>query len=581
MAQISNFLTTLRPTLLAAALLASACALLPLQPDRDVRAPALDGYGTSTLIVTTLSPAAQALFAQGMAQAYAFNEVEAVRAFKAALAQDPGCAMCAWGVAYQLGPNINNPDRGDLREALRYVDYALKHASTATLRERGLIEALALRYAHGSEAKNTAPLLAAVCKSSGSSKGGKEEKADPLDMAYADRMRAMADAHPGDPDIVSIYAEAELIATRGDWWDDVTGKPKGRIGEVADRLEAALRTQVNHTGLNHYLIHTVDALPTAHRAEAAADRLGALAPKSPHLVHMPSHTYAWLGRYGDATRVNQQAIQLDLDFAAAMKAQGFDVSKDWRGHNGRFQWYGALMEGRGDLALQMARTAATRAAEENNEWGEFMRSQPLLTLLRLERWDAVLAEPVPESGKGGKGMAAVLAEQARGVALARTGRVAEAAQALARLEPAAAPLLQASTGKSFDNKFVRGVVEVARARLRAEVALAQQRYDEAIAQQTLAITAAKDVDSSEPPLLAAGTRLVLGDMQLQAKAWAAAEQTFRADLKEHPHSGWALRGLAQALQGQGQGRALEAATHRADLDQRWALADARLRGPSP
>lgn len=186
--------------------------MLPLQPDRSARAHALDGYGKASLLVTTNSPAAQALFAQGMAQSYAFNEVEAVRAFKAALAQDPDCAMCAWGVAYQLGPNINNPGRGDL------------------------IESLALRYA-------------------------------------------------------------------------------------------------------------------------------------------------------DATRVNQQAIQLDLDFAKDVKAQGFDVSKDWRGHNGRFQWYGALMEGRGDLALEMARTAATRAAKGDGEWVEFMRSQPLMTLVRLEpRW---------------------------------------------------------------------------------------------------------------------------------------------------------------------------------------------------
>ena len=568
MTHISNF----RPGLLATALLISACALLPLQPDRNARAPALDGYGNATLIVTTTVPAAQALFAQGMAQAYAFNEVEAIRAFKAALAQDPDCAMCAWGVGYQLGPNINNPDRGDLSEALRYVDYAIKHAGAVTPRERALIDALALRYAFASEAKNTAPLQAAVCKSRVSDAG---EKADPLDIAYAERMRGLADRFPADPDIVSLYAEAELIATHFDLWDDVTGKPKGRIGEVADRLEAALPANLNHTGLNHYLIHTVDALPAAHRAEAAADRLGALAPKSPHLVHMPSHTYAWLGRYGDATRVNQQAIQLDLDFAAAMKAQGFDVSKDWRGHNGRFQWYSALMEGRGDLALEMARTAGARASKGDGEWGEFMRAQPLLTLLRMERWDAVLNEPLPAVGKGSKGMATVLAEQARGVALARTGKTAEAAQALARLEPAAAPLLKANTGKSFEQKFVRGVVEVAQARLRAEVALANQRFEEAQAQQTLAITAAKDVDSAEPPLLAAGTRLTLGDMQLQAKAWVAAEQSFRADLKQHPNSGWALRGLAQALKGQG--REAEAATQRAALDKSWAVADARLR----
>ena len=52
--------------------------------------------------------------------------------------------------------------------------------------------------------------------------------------------------------------------------------------------------------------------------------------------------------------------------------------------------------------------------------------------------------------------------------------------------------------------FVRGVVDVAQARMLTEVALINQRDDEALAQQALAITATKDVDSAEPPLLAAG-----------------------------------------------------------------------------
>ena len=89
------------------------------------------------------------------------------------------------------------------------------------------------------------------------------------------------------------------------------------------------------------------------------------------------------------------------------------------------------------------------------------------------------------------------------------------------------------------------------------------------------------MDSTEPPLLAAGTRLALGDMQPQAKAWTAAEQTFRADLKQHPHSGWALRGLAQALKGQGKGDTADAATQRAALDKSWAVADVSLRQSPP
>ena len=36
---------------------------------------------------------------------------------------------------------------------------------------------------------------------------------------------------------------------------------------------------------------------------------------------------------------------------------------------------------------------------------------------------------------------------------------------------------------------------------------------------------------------------------LPAKRYADAEQVYRADLADHPHNGWSLFGLQQALQG--------------------------------
>ena len=105
--------------------LLASCATLPAPIDYSARAPRLAGYGSATLARASANTEAQGLFAQGVQQAYAFNEGEAVRAFKAALALDPSCALCAWGVAWQLGPIINNPERGDLREAQRYTALAV------------------------------------------------------------------------------------------------------------------------------------------------------------------------------------------------------------------------------------------------------------------------------------------------------------------------------------------------------------------------------------------------------------------------------------------------------------------------
>ena len=60
----------------------------------------------------------------------------------------------------------------------------------------------------------------------------------------------------------------------------------------------------------------------------------------------------------------------------------------------------------------------------------------------------------------------------------------------------------------------------------------------------------------------------------QTKRWAEAEQTFRADLADHPRSGWARRGLALSLRAQG--RAAESDALRAELRRDWASADPLL-----
>ncbi len=542
-----------------------ACSMLPLMVERDATAPILDGFGASTLVPSQGNEASRRLFAQGIAQAYAFNEDEAVRMFKAALAQDPNCGMCAWGVALQMGPNINWMGPDDRSEASKYVGYALRHSEGASARDVALMKSLALRYGH-SAARAFAPPPGAVCRT-----GGSEEPANPLDIAYADHLQELAKRFPDDPDVLTLYAEAEMIVTKGKWWDRVTGKPAGRIGELASMLEAALKRHPEHVGLNHYMIHAVDAAPVAKRAERSADLLGKLAPKSPHLLHMPSHTYASLGRYADATRVNQQAIAADESMMVELKKQGFKDTKDWRRHNAEFQVYASLMEGRGDLAVETARGLAGRA-KGDHEYGEFMRSLPMVTLLNLQRWDALLAEPLPT---GDKGMATVMGEMARGIALARTGELGKARTSLEALTPKAVALLEKHKGDGDGGKIMRSLVNSAKAQLEAEIALADKRIDDAIKLQAEAVQAADHIEKMEPPVLANGPRQRLGWMQLRAKRFAAAEQSFRDELAIHPRNGWAYNGLQVALTQQG--KKTEALAVQRDVASNWAMADKALR----
>ena len=546
----------------AAPALLLSCATLPssFAPDLSAKAPQLTGFGRSDIAITTRVPAARTLFNQGVLQAYAFNEREAVRMFKAALARDPACAMCAWGVAWQLGPNINNDSRDAVPEALQYVGHALKQLDKATARERALVQSLALRYAHASTARETAPLADATCGEKDA-----DDRIHPLDTTYADRMRQLADAYPADADILSLYAEAELIATPGWPYWTATGQPAGRVGDLTGRLERLLAARPDHTGINHYLIHAADALVPAPRAVAAADRLRALAPQAPHLVHMPAHTYAHVGRYADAARANEAALAAEVAQTQALQAQGFEAIKDWRLHNQHFLWYASLMQGREEAALASADALAGLVDKGTSAYAEYMRSLRLVTLVRLERWDRVLQEPRP---KGDRGIAALWFEHARGVAQARLGQPAEAQAALGRLQAGLPALRAANASASLRHKIFRGMAEVADANLQAEIALARRDFEQAIARQQEAVRAAVRLDTREPPLLAAGSRLVLAQMQARAGRWRDAEASWRRALAEQPASGWAQRGLAQALQAQG--KRAEAEAVRRELERSWS-----------
>jgi Tfp pilus assembly protein PilF len=79
-------------------------------------------------------------------------------------------------------------------------------------------------------------------------------------------------------------------------------------------------------------------------------------------------------------------------------------------------------------------------------------------------------------------------------------------------------------------------------------------------------------------MLGGGTQLVLGHMQSRAGRHGEAEATFRQELAARPASGWALRGLARALQAQG--KEAEAAKYRAELERTWTQASAALRAGS-
>src|SRR5262249_33614192 len=92
---------------------AEMSAASPAPAFADTEPPLWPGLGSIAYKITTANEQAQTYFDQGLRLAYAFNHDEARRAFRMAQKLDPNCAMCFWGEAMVLGPNINLPMQED------------------------------------------------------------------------------------------------------------------------------------------------------------------------------------------------------------------------------------------------------------------------------------------------------------------------------------------------------------------------------------------------------------------------------------------------------------------------------------
>ncbi len=534
--------TQLTLTALAAAALLAACATIDETPPAATITP-MPGLGTASFAVTAHDEQARAWFAQGLQLLWAFEQPEAARVFRAALARDPGCAMCAWGVAYALGPNINDPERGPVRDIRRYVAQAQQAAAGASPVERALIQALAVRYGRGTERdqKLYEAQGATIC-------GGRkpEREVDPQDMAYAAAMADVLRQFPDDPDVVTLYADAVMVTLPWDWWDPKTGRPNGGVADVVARLAATTQQYPQHTGALHFYVHIAEHSPDPRQAEAAADALGTLAPGSPHLVHMGSHIYKNIGRFADGVHANQQALEVQKSFDALLQAQGAGGRGRWNAHHLHFLWFAALMEGNVDLSVATAREYAHRYHGRGDGAGEYAALLPLATLVRLGQWEAVLAEP-PHSGR--LGFAEGFSAYARGMAYAHTGRLAEARAELATLQrQRALPTVQRATfaGEPMPSRMLT----VAQHMLAGRIAREEGRPQEAVA--GLREAAALDDDfGSDPPLLGGGVRLALAGALLQAGQLDEAAKEIAEAQRLNGPSAWVYQGLAALAEKRG------------------------------
>jgi pimeloyl-ACP methyl ester carboxylesterase/tetratricopeptide (TPR) repeat protein len=510
-------------------------------------APELTGLGSLHMPVTTTVAQAQRFFDQGLRLLYAFNHAESIRAFREAARLDPAFAMAYWGQALALGPNLNAPMTQDSgRQAYAAVRSAVARMKEVTPRERALIEALSRRYAADGKGDRRA-----------------------LDRAYAAAMQTVAERFAEDPDIQTLFADAQMNTMPWDYWQK-DGAAKPETARVLDTLERVIARQPDHAGALHYHIHLLEASADPDRAAASADRLGSLMPAAGHIVHMPAHIYIRVGRYADAAEANVRAIAADEDYLAQCQAQGlYPIS--YYPHNLHFLWAAATLEGRRTAAVEAARKVAEKVPHHHAgalSWTADYPVTPLLAYTRFGMWQEVLTEPKPPADQP---YAIGIWHYARGLALVARARLDSAATELTALQ--AVMKHQAFATKLKDLPLLTSL-QIASRILEGELWMKRGNADRAIASLREAVTIEDAIPYNEPPVWHHPPRQILGAILLAAGRPADGEAVYREDLKRFRENGWSLFGLAQSLVAQQ--RSSEALEVKRRFEKAWARADVQL-----
>jgi len=504
------------------------------------------GLGDINHPVSTNNADAQKFFNQGLAYLYAFNHEEAVRSFKQAAQLDPQLAMAYWGTSLALGSNYNvQADGPSLVQAYSNLQKAIELAPKASEHERAYINALAKRYSSDVQADQTK-----------------------LAVDYKNAMGELAKRYPDDLDAATLYAESMMNLQPWKLWSN-DGKPAAGTLEIVAVLEGVLRRNPNHTGANHYYIHAVEASNTAERGLASAARLGKIAPKAGHLVHMPSHIYSRTGDYTEAAQANVDAIAADREYIAKTGNQGL-YTMMYYNHNIHFLAAASAMKGRYADSIKAAREleANVKPHVKAMPMLEMFVPYPKVALVRFARWDEVLKEPKPEPELK---ITTGFWHFARGSAYAATNQATKAEaeltalQALIKTIPADAPL---------GNTGALNVLKIADLALAGKIAYARGDKQAALDLLTKAVAAEDATSYNEPADWDLPVREFLGGALLASGDYARAESVFRAEIEKRPRNGRALFGLAESLRKQN--KTSSAQMVQQEFETAWQSADTKL-----
>jgi tetratricopeptide (TPR) repeat protein len=483
------------------------------------------GLGKFTRPISSSNKEAQAFFDQGFQMMYAFAKPEAVRSFREAWKRDPDCAICYWGEAWAWGSYLNGPMNADeAPHAYAAIRKAISLRDKATVKERALIDAMAVRYVE---------------------KFDPEKRVD-QDKAYAEAIGKVSAAYPDDLDIATLHADALFLLEPRRGTRDFKSESVQRLHRVLERI---LAKDVHHPGACHLYVHATESTVVPERATACAEFLGKSIPGASHINHMPSHTWNEVGRWGDSVRANLEAWHSDLKAAIG---EGFAI---YPAHNLHMLLYAASMDGQGAIAMQAGKDYAKLTGDTFYQ---------VLTMVRFGRFDEVLEVKNRPSQEilGG------FWDFAQGYAQLRSGNADFAKVYLERVKKAAD-----SSKAVFRDHSAKNLLGTVAGILEGEIHWAAGDLNAAITSFEQGVSLEDQLGYDEPEPLPFAARHWLGAALLEAKRYPDAERIYREELADHPHNGWSLLGLQKALAGRG----VTSREVDEDLAKSWSRADTWIR----
>jgi tetratricopeptide (TPR) repeat protein len=271
-----------RTTAFALALQAHA---LVAQPDPHVHGTRGEGaprLGT-VAFPTSSNARAQASFLRGIAFLHSFHYEEAAKAFQAAERADAAFALPYWFEAFTHShPLWGEDDPKAARQVLARLEPTpqARLARAATPRERAYGAAIEAFFADTSM----------------------EVRA----RAFADSMRSLTSRDPDDLEAAAFTSLALMIAIdKGAYPPDTMNV---RAKQMVERAQHVFKTNPNHPGAAHYLIHISDQDPSFTTSALPAARAYArIAPDASHALHMPSHVFLRLGLWEEVAASNERS----------------------------------------------------------------------------------------------------------------------------------------------------------------------------------------------------------------------------------------------------------------------------------